>query len=71
MDKIFKDYKTVNGKIIPFVGPNTSKNQARLLKAEAEYGFRYRHLFEQTGKNKGILKASLIIKHLGKHAKID
>ena len=70
-DKIFKDYKTVNGKIIPFVGPNTSKNQARLLKAEAEYGFRYRHLFEQTGKNKGILKASLIIKHLGKHAKID
>ena len=66
-DKTFKDYKIVNGKIIPFIGPNTSKNQARIIKAETEYWFRHRKLFDKNG----ILQANLIVKHLGKDAKID
>ena len=66
-DKTFKDFKMVNGKIIPFIGPNTSKNQERLIKAEVEFWSRYSKLFDENG----MLKKELITKHFGKDSLID
>ena len=66
-DKQFKDFKMVNGKVVPFIGPNTSENQARLIKAETEFWFRYRKMFDKNG----MLKKELIKKYFGKDAMIN
>ena len=48
-DNTFTDYKIVDGKIVPFVGKNTSKNQEMIIKGELEFWHKYSKYFDKKG----------------------